>query len=109
MADEVTGSLPHSNVYVRNLPTELHETDLEQLFAPYGSIESCRIAKYPQTQASKGFGFVKLATAAEARQAISSLNGTLLGASVLEVKSAESDTNQKPSGEQCSSPGSWER
>ena len=95
---ERSTTLSHSNLYVRNLPTELHERDLAELFAPYGLIESCRIAKYPQTQASKGFGFVKLSNTAEAQEAIASLNGSHMGSAVLEVKSAESDTSQKPSG-----------
>ena len=91
-------ALTHSNVYVRNLPTDLAETDLAELFAPYGVVESCRIAKYPQTQASKGFGFVKLSNIAEAQEAIASLNGSHVGPAMLEVKEAESDTSQKPSG-----------
>lgn len=107
MGDSPTASssLSHSNVYVRNLDPALLEPDLAELFAPFGGVESCRIAKYPQTQASKGFGFVKLSSIAEAQDAIASLNGTRMGSAVLEVKSAESDTSQKPSGTGRAAPG----
>ena len=36
---------------VRNLPSDFSEEALSELFATFGVVESCRIAKQPHTQA----------------------------------------------------------
>ena len=63
-------------LYVGNLPYSATESDLSDKFAPSGTVESCKLITDRDTGQSKGFGFVEMASDAEAQAAIDSLNGT---------------------------------
>ena len=41
-----------------NLPRDLEEQDLADLFKPYGNVISCNLVLNKDTGKSKGFGFV---------------------------------------------------
>jgi cold-inducible RNA-binding protein len=60
---------------VDNLTLGVNDTDLEALFAPHGSVESAHVVMDSATGHSKGFGFVEMATCAQAQAAIAALNG----------------------------------
>ncbi|KAK9790968.1 hypothetical protein WJX73_007835 [Symbiochloris irregularis] len=90
---------PHSNLYVRNLSPEVDQAVLQQLFQPYGQIESCRIVKNARTHASKGYGFVKYSSVESAHSAIQHLHGVLYGGGILEVKFADADAGRQQSGQ----------
>jgi len=62
-------------LYVGNLTYNVNETDLEALFAPFGSVQSAQVIVDRDTNRSKGFGFVEMSTEAEAQAAIQGLNG----------------------------------
>ncbi len=62
-------------LYVGNLPYSATEGDLSAKFAESGTVESCKLITDRDTGRSKGFGFIEMATDAEARAAIDSLNG----------------------------------
>lgn len=62
-------------LYVGNLSYEVTESELNELFAPFGTIESAKVITDRYTGKSKGFGFVEMATRQEADQAINELNG----------------------------------
>jgi RNA recognition motif-containing protein len=62
-------------LYVGNLSYNVSESDLEALFAPFGTVESAQIIIDRETHRSKGFGFVEMSTDAEAQNAIQGLNG----------------------------------
>jgi len=62
-------------IYVGNLPHGLSEQELNDVFAPYGSILSARIIKDKFTGESRGFGFVEMGENSEAEAAINALNG----------------------------------
>ena len=62
-------------LYVGNLPYSATESDLSEKFAESGTVESCKLITDRDTGRSKGFGFIEMATDAEARAAIDSLNG----------------------------------
>ncbi len=64
------------NLYVGNLPYKLTEEELTELFVAYGEVTEAKIIKDRFTDRSKGFGFVEMASADEAKQAIDNLNGT---------------------------------
>src|SRR5437762_1914136 len=64
------------NIYVGNLSWGLKDQDLANLFAPFGQVTSAKIVTDKFTQRSKGFGFVEMATDAEAQAAIAQLNGS---------------------------------
>ena len=67
----------NKKLYVGGLAYSVTDTQLQQLFAPYGKVESASVITDRETDRSRGFGFVEMSTQAEAEKAIASLNGTL--------------------------------
>jgi RNA recognition motif-containing protein len=65
------------NIYVGNLSYEVNENDLIEVFESYGTVSSSRVITDKYTSRSKGFGFVTMENAAEAKQAIEELNGAV--------------------------------
>jgi len=63
------------NLYVGNLSYDASQENLEQLFADFGTVTSCKIISDHDSGRSKGFGFVEMSDADEAQQAIEALNG----------------------------------
>lgn len=64
-----------TNIYVGNLPFNTESSDLEKLFAEYGSVERAQVISDRETGRSRGFGFVEMGNDDEAQNAIESLNG----------------------------------
>jgi RNA recognition motif-containing protein len=63
------------NIFVRNLDATITEAQLKDLFAAHGSVETVNIVKDRDTDRSRGFAFIEMNDAAEAKAAIKSLNG----------------------------------
>jgi len=61
-------------LYVGNLSYNANSSELEQLFAEYGTVESAQVIQDRDTGRSKGFGFVEMSSDAEAQAAIQGLN-----------------------------------
>ena len=55
-------------LYVGNLTYGVNATDLEQLFAQFGTVQSAQVIQDRDTGRSKGFGFVEMDTEAEAQR-----------------------------------------
>lgn len=64
-----------SKLYVGNLSYNTTSSDLEQLFAQHGTVQSAEVISDRETGRSKGFGFVQMASDAEAQAAIAAVNG----------------------------------
>jgi RNA recognition motif-containing protein len=62
-------------LYVGNLPYSATEQSLSDKFAACGTVETCKLITDRDTGQSKGFGFIEMASNAEAQAAIDSLNG----------------------------------
>lgn len=62
-------------LYVGNLSYGVTDSQLEQLFAAHGAVQSAQVIMDRDTGRSKGFGFVEMSNAAEAEAAINALNG----------------------------------
>jgi RNA recognition motif-containing protein len=62
-------------LYVGNLGYGVVSSDLEQLFAPFGTVSSAEVITDRDTGRSKGFAFVEMGTDQEAQAAIQGLNG----------------------------------
>lgn len=62
-------------LYVGNLSYTVSGSDLEALFASYGTVESAQVITDRDTGRSKGFAFVEMSSATEAQAAIDALNG----------------------------------
>ena len=76
------------NIYVGNLSFEVTEEDLQGAFESFGKVESAKIIKDKYSGQSKGFGFVEMPSADEAKSAISGLNGKELKGRALNVNEA---------------------
>lgn len=63
-----------NKLYVGNLPYSVNSSELEQLFAQYGTVQSAQVIQDRETGRSKGFGFVEMSSEAEAQSAIEGLN-----------------------------------
>ena len=57
-----------SNLYVGNLTFNTTSADLQTLFAEHGEVKKAQVITDRDTGRSRGFGFVEMATADEARQ-----------------------------------------
>jgi cold-inducible RNA-binding protein len=75
-------------LYVGNLPYEVGETDLQDLFARAGSVDSVNVMRDQTTGRARGFAFVEMSTDEEAQKAIKELNEFQLGGRNLTVNEA---------------------
>ena len=75
-------------LYVGNLPYEVGEADLEQLFAGAGTVESVNVMRDMATGRARGFAFIEMATDAEAQAAIDKFNAQPFGGRNLTVNEA---------------------
>ncbi len=78
-----------SKLYVGGLPYATSESQLNDLFASHGTVASTRVITDKFTGQSRGFGFVEMSTAEEAKAAITALNGTQLDGRTLTVNEAK--------------------
>jgi cold-inducible RNA-binding protein len=75
-------------LFVGNLPFTTSETELQDLFAQAGAIESVRVMRDQATGRARGFAFVEMQSEDAAQKAISQFNGTELGGRALVVNEA---------------------
>ena len=78
-----------SKLYVGGLPYSATESQLTSLFAEHGTVESARVIADKFTGQSRGFGFVEMSTAEEAKAAITALNGSRMDGRSLTVNEAK--------------------
>jgi RNA recognition motif-containing protein len=78
-----------SKLYVGNLSYNTGSSELEQLFAQYGTVSSAEVIADRDTGRSKGFGFVQMGTDEEAQAAIDALNGQQVDGRALTVNEAK--------------------
>jgi RNA recognition motif-containing protein len=79
-------------LFMGNLPYTMADSDLESLFSAEGITPKKVFIKYDRDGNSKGFGFVHLATNAEADNAIEKLNRKQIGRMRLRVNIADPDS-----------------
>ncbi len=77
-----------NKLYVGNLPYSVRDNDLEQAFSAFGGVTSAKVMMERDTGRSKGFGFVEMASDAEAQAAINGMNGQPLGGRAIVVNEA---------------------
>jgi RNA recognition motif-containing protein len=75
-------------LYVGNLPHQMTEDQLKELFSEAGEVVSAKIITDRMTGEPRGFGFVEMATKAEGQRAISSINGRNVEGRTLKVNEA---------------------
>ncbi len=77
-----------TNIYVGNLDFATSEDELQTRFAAYGAVKTVTAVTDRDTLQPRGFAFVEMASAGEARDAIRALNGSVHGGRALIVNEA---------------------
>lgn len=83
-------------ILVRNLARTTTQAELRQHFEAFGAVQYCTLVLDQQTGQSKGFGFVEMPKAGDAKAAIKNLNGKEIGGSKIRVKEAEETKQEAP-------------
>ena len=86
-----------NKLYVGNLAYSIRDEDLQQAFAQYGTVTSAKVMMDRDTGRSKGFGFVEMATDAEAQAGINGMNGQALEGRAIVVNEAR-PREERPGG-----------
>ena len=76
-------------LYVGNLTYDTTDSTLEQLFAPFGTVQSAQVIMDRDTGRSKGFGFVEMGSDQEAQAAIQAMSGKEVDGRALTVNEAK--------------------
>ncbi len=74
---------------IRNLARTTTEEELKVLFAQYGAVQSCNVVADKITGGSKGFAFVAMPKAGEAKVAMQNLNNRTIAGNKIRVKKAD--------------------
>jgi RNA recognition motif-containing protein len=80
-------------IYVGNLSFEASDQDLKDAFGAHGQVETATIVKDSYSGRSRGFGFVEMPNEAEARAAITALNGKEIKGRAVKVNEAISKSD----------------
>ena len=76
-------------LYVGNLSFQTSGSDLQELFAQAGTVESASVVEDRDTGQSRGFGFVEMSSREEAQAAIAQFNGKEVNGRSLTVNEAK--------------------
>ena len=87
-------------LYIGHMSYQATEEDLLKLFSVVGTVTSVHIITDPESGKSKGCGYVRMATEAEMKDAVETLDGALLIDRVITVSEArpQKPKEDKPSG-----------
>ena len=76
------------NLFVGNLSYSTNEESLQALFQAHGVVASVKVIRDKETGQSRGFAFVEMANPAEAKAAMTALDGKELDGRNLKVNEA---------------------
>jgi len=80
-------------LYVGNLSYNTTDSTLNDLFSPFGQVESARVITDRDSGTSKGFGFVEMSNS-DAQKAMGALNGREVDGRSLRVNEAKPQENR---------------
>lgn len=84
------------NIFVGNLPYGATDSDLRKAFEAYGQVSSASVIVDKFTGKSRGFGFIEMPNAEEARAAIAGLNDQDLHGRPIRVNEAKPREDRPP-------------
>lgn len=91
-------------LYVGNLAWAVTDQDLRDLFSEAGDVETAQVIVDRETNRSRGFGFVEMATDEAADAAVKKFNGKDLKGRAIRVNEAQARSGgERAGGEQRSS------
>ena len=80
---------PIMKLLIRNLARSTTEAELRTLFEDHGDVQFCNLVLDQKSGTSKGFAFVEMPKAGQAKAAMKNLNGKAVDGSILRVKKAD--------------------
>ncbi|XVF11645.1 hypothetical protein REPUB_Repub08aG0045200 [Reevesia pubescens] len=80
---------PAFRIYVGNLPWDVDNGRLEQVFSEHGKVVDARVVYDRETSRSRGFGFVTMSSETELNDAIAALDGQSLDGRAIRINVAE--------------------
>jgi RNA recognition motif-containing protein len=83
------------NIYVGQLPYNVNENELQELFSEFGEIASVNLIMDHFSGRSKGFGFVDMPNNSEADTAIKALNKSMLKGREIKVNQVQPQRRNK--------------
>jgi cold-inducible RNA-binding protein len=78
-----------ARLYVGNLSHDTSEEAVRAAFAPLGEVTEVKVVEDRYTGRGRGFAFVTMATAEQAKLAVAKMNGAMLGGRALKVNEAD--------------------
>jgi RNA recognition motif-containing protein len=78
----------NTKLFVGNLSFNTTENDLQDAFAPHGTVTEANLVMDRMSGRPRGFGFVTMGTEAEAQAAINALNGASIDGRAVTVNIA---------------------
>ena len=80
-------------LYVGNLSYNTTDSTLNELFSPFGQVDSARVITDRDSGTSKGFGFVEMSNS-DAQKAMGALNGREIDGRAIRVNEAKPQENR---------------
>jgi len=87
-------------IYVGNLPYDMEEDELIEMFEEYGAVRSAKIVRDQITNRSRGYAFVKMDDRAAAKRAIEDWDQGSIDDQIIKVQEAKfsNKMGNKPEG-----------
>jgi len=79
-----------TKLFVGSLPWSISDEKLKETFEKHGTVVSAKVVTDRNTQRSRGFGFVEMESASDAKNAIKALNNSELDGRNIVVNEAKS-------------------
>lgn len=83
------------NIYVGQLPNNVNENELKELFSEFGAIASVNLVMDRYSGRSKDFGFIDMPDNSEADKAIKALNKSTFKGNTIKVNQVQVQRGKK--------------